>query len=1550
MSRKGSIYFILLAAMMVLLSGSELSAQCNEFYIYGSPASASCKEAVEDVVWINASSSVHNTIAGNTLTKFNSNNNWDGNGFSYQSVADGGYMQTSVIETNKSRMIGLSSTDVNSNFTSIQYAFYLVNTGSLQIYESGTLRGTFGTYVASDILKISVENSILKYYQNGNLLYISNTAPTLPMFVDVSTRHSGATVSEVKISNGNIGVFNASGTNAGTSPNYQWQLNGINVGTNSATYTNTSLSSGDSITCIQTSAADGCLPFTVYNSNSIIIGNIDPTLLNGFYITGVPTASTCKETIEDVVWNPASSAAKNTITGNNLVKETSDGNWDGNGFSFQSVSNNGYMIFSATETDKDRTIGLSSTDASVSNTSIEFAFRLRTTGALNIYESGTNRGTFGTYLTGDALKIAVENNVVKYYRNGTMIYISSVSPTLPLYVDVSLRNVGATATAVQVANGNTGTFSAVALNLGPAPTYQWTINGSPVGTNSSSYTNNALPNSDLINCIITPDLGGCASSSYTSNVISLGDINPTLQNEFYIAGSPASSACKEAVVDVVWMVTASGSKNYISGNTLTKMISNGTWDGNGFSAQSVSNNGYMQTIVAETNETRMIGLSATDVNGNYTSIQYAFFLTNTGALQIYESGASRGTFGTYSTNDTLKIAVENNIIKYYKNSTSLYISNVAPTLPLYVDVSTNSTGATLSDVKVSNGNISTFTAYGTNLGTAPVYQWQLNGSNVGTNSTTYTNTALNSFDVITCLVTPDLGGCSSSAFTSNSIVVKDINQTQQNEFYITGTPSLNACKESVVDVVWVIASSGVKNTIRNNTLTKRTSNGVWDGNGFSYQSVSNNGYMQTTVAETNKARMIGLSATDLNGNFTSIQFSFYLMNTGSLRIYESGTNRGTFGTYAATDILKIAVENSVVKYYKNGALIYTSTVSPTLPLYVDVSTNATGATANNVKVSNGNISTFTAYGTNLGVAPTYQWQLNGSNVGSNSTSYTNSGLVDGDAITCIVTPDLGGCSNSAFTSNSVSVLEPANTTTTWIGTTSAWNTVSNWSNGVPTKYKSAIITAGTNPVISTNAVVNNITIGAGKTLTINASRTLDVYGNIDKVGTFTANTSTVKLYGCSNPTTITSTTGISFYNLVIDNSYGINLSGTFNATITNSLSLLNGIVSTGTNYLIVSSTTAGNLTYTNGFVNGNLRRNIATNTSTYNFPVGNGTSSTDRHIVSLLNNSLTGVTYINASVSDFTQSAPNSDALLNTYQGTVPIIATVGEAVGETVIWSLTPNVQPSGGTYGVQLAVENTTLSAAEDNYFCPLKRTTVISYASFSTFDLSTNIPGGGNPGRIYSSGSGYAERTGYTSFSHFVIGKGNGVPLPIELSYFNATLQGEIVTLNWGTASERNNSFFTIEKSRDAEFYEKLCDVESKANGGNSTTLLNYSTEDIQPYEGRSYYRLKQTDFDGRTTYSEPVSVTLTRSVDFNLNIYPNPSSGEELTFAISSQTEQPISIVIYDLNGKEYFSELLNAETERSFVLSPTANGITGKGIYFVRAISGSVVKCAKLILK
>jgi len=62
--------------------------------------------------------------------------------------------------------------------------------------------------------------------------------------------------------------------------------------------------------------------------------------------------------------------------------------------------------------------------------------------------------------------------------------------------------------------------------------------------------------------------------------------------------------------------------------------------------------------------------------------------------------------------------------------------------------------------------------------------------------------------------------------------------------------------------------------------------------------------------------------------FGDIEYAFFVYGGGGLSIYESGTDRGSFGTYAAGDRLKVAVENGVVKYYRNGTLLYTSTVAP----------------------------------------------------------------------------------------------------------------------------------------------------------------------------------------------------------------------------------------------------------------------------------------------------------------------------------------------------------------------------------------------------------------------------------------------------------------------------------------------------------------------------------------------------------------------------------------------------------------------------------------------
>ena len=101
-----------------------------------------------------------------------------------------------------------------------------------------------------------------------------------------------------------------------------------------------------------------------------------------------------------------------------------------------------------------------------------------------------------------------------------------------------------------------------------------------------------------------------------------------------------------------------------------------------------------------------------------------------------------------------------------------------------------------------------------------------------------------------------------------------------------------------------------------------------------------------------------------------------------------------------------------------------------------------------------------------------------------------------------------------------------------------------------------------------------------------------------------------------------------------------------------------------------------------------------------------------------------------------------------------------------------------------------------------------------------------------------------------------------LPIELIEFNAKQQGGSNLLNWSTSSEINNDYFTIEKSENATLFEVLDFV----NGaGNSHVQLNYQLMDHTPYL-TTYYRLKQTDFDGQFSYSEIIAIHRNTKSDF------------------------------------------------------------------------------------
>lgn len=137
---------------------------------------------------------------------------------------------------------------------------------------------------------------------------------------------------------------------------------------------------------------------------------------------------------------------------------------------------------------------------------------------------------------------------------------------------------------------------------------------------------------------------------------------------------------------------------------------------------------------------------------------------------------------------------------------------------------------------------------------------------------------------------------------------------------------------------------------------------------------------------------------------------------------------------------------------------------------------------------------------------------------------------------------------------------------------------------------------------------------------------------------------------------------------------------------------------------------------------------------------------------------------------------------------------------------------------------------------------------------------IPGGGGgssnylqigTNQVWSAGDGTANGPlTYTS----------GGVLPVKLVSFEANSNGERIDINWATVTEINNNFFTIEKSKDLKNWEVVSNV---SGAGNSNTTIEYFEVDYSPYQGVSYYRLKQTDYDGAFSYSNVVPVNILKN---------------------------------------------------------------------------------------
>jgi hypothetical protein len=195
-------------------------------------------------------------------------------------------------------------------------------------------------------------------------------------------------------------------------------------------------------------------------------------------------------------------------------------------------------------------------------------------------------------------------------------------------------------------------------------------------------------------------------------------------------------------------------------------------------------------------------------------------------------------------------------------------------------------------------------------------------------------------------------------------------------------------------------------------------------------------------------------------------------------------------------------------------------------------------------------------------------------------------------------------------------------------------------------------------------------------------------------------------------------------------------------------------------------------------------------------------------------------------------------------------------------------------------------------------------------------------------------------------FSVTTSGSIPLPVELVSFEALTEDNTVQLKWTTASEINNNFFEVERSKDGATFITI----TKIPGAGTTNHRNtYYTVDDNPFSGVSYYRLAQTDFDGTKSYSSIVMVEVNGGIGDVVKMYPNPiHTGDVLHFEYYAEQDETVKISITDAFGKAVETRRVKLKTGRNTVsLTPDFNA---QGVYVVYLQTKTGKRTIKLLVQ
>lgn len=289
-----------------------------------------------------------------------------------------------------------------------------------------------------------------------------------------------------------------------------------------------------------------------------------------------------------------------------------------------------------------------------------------------------------------------------------------------------------------------------------------------------------------------------------------------------------------------------------------------------------------------------------------------------------------------------------------------------------------------------------------------------------------------------------------------------------------------------------------------------------------------------------------------------------------------------------------------------------------------------------------------------------------------------------------------------------------------------------------------------------------------------------------------------------------------------------------------------------------------------------------------------------------------------------------SDAIdvdVNNNCGTPPVCSIVAEIAGPDTVcayndepYTFTTPAQPNA-TYTWNVPADWTIDSGQGTN--------SITVFAGFDPGDVTVTV----------TNNCGTATDTEYV-FVNEDCGAIN--PLPVELINFNGAATAQGISLNWSTATEKNNDRFEVQRSQDGRSFETVGTV--KGNG-NSSNVLKYNFLDKNAANGLNYYRLRQVDFDGKFEFSKVIAVNGKGGKDAGITVYPNPST--DGVFNVRTAEPTTATLQILDMSGRVLHTRQITNATEinvdgRSLGMRP--------GLYLVNLKAGDKVSVQKLIIK